>query len=106
MSNESSGAESREAGGPTLRGALLWAAAGTGLFLGVGLGLLPWHRVSYFRGGPSTLWRAADSWIGMACHAFVDRGLFLLLPVGAVVGLLGYAVWRTVATRGQKGGEA
>lgn len=104
--NETSAAEEREVPGPTLRGAILWAAAGTGLVLGVGLGLLPWYRVNYFRTGQSTLWQAADSLLGMACHAFVDWGMFLWLPLGPVAGLLGYAVWRMVANRAQKGGGA
>lgn len=110
MPNETSAEKGRSPGLPTLRVVLLGAAAGAGLFLGVGVAMPPWNGRYPFQGGHATFWQAADSLIGMACHEFVDRGLFLLLPLGAVFGIVsgplgcrvwnaGRSVWRPTRTR-------
>src|SRR5262245_20567699 len=92
------------------RGALLWAAAGAGLFLGVGAGVPgwpPWEitigppgRAIVMNDGPAPLWEAARS-LGLV-NALARPGVVALLAGGGVAGMLARTVF--VAVSRQKGG--
>src|SRR5262249_42902935 len=100
-----------------LAGALLWAAAGAGLFLGVGAALPVWQvrpmtRVfrpdgSYDYVGPTSgpMWEAASAmrWPPSVGHDVVTYGLLLFFG-GANAGLYAGLAWRWLRRR--KGGGA
>lgn len=124
MPNESFSAQVSAAGGPTLRGALLWAAVGAALFLGVGAAMPIWevprlveadHRgtkypVPRWTNGHGPWWESFHRVASMTPQQSLligiqtspgmawdpGAGAVLLVICGAGVGLIGYAMRKQI----------